>query len=275
MSLFGSYRLQEQVNNGGLAELWMATDEEGQHVAVRKMHGHLLKESAAPKLFKRGCEILAKLPPHENLVRYLDHGKIQKIPFLAMEYVEGANLKTLMLREDSALGEMLSDILYAMAAGLEHLHDHGVMHLDFKPENVVVSHGGRVLIVDFDTALPIPKKPEKVGKNSGTPGYMAPEQLRGEPLDQRADIFAFGLIAYELLTQRRPFAGDTPEEGVRNILDAAFCVKPPREYNPDIPSEVEQILLKCLQRDLFARWPSMTLVAAKLRRALGVRPVGA
>lgn len=273
MSLFGAYRLQELVNNGGLAELWMATDEAGQHVAVRKMHEHLLKESSAPKLFKRGCEILAKLPAHEHIVRYLDHGKIKKLPFLALEYVEGANLKTLMLREDPLLGELLSDILYAMANGLEHLHDSGVMHLDFKPENVMVSHGGRVLIVDFDTALPAPDKPEKLDQNSGTPSYMAPEQLRGQPMDQRADIFAFGLVAYELLTQRKPFAGDTPEDGVRNVLDENFRIKPIRDHNPGVPLDVEQIVLKCLQRDISARWPSMTFVAAKLRVALGVRLV--
>ncbi len=275
MSLFGTYRLQELVNNGGLAELWMATDEEGHHVAVRKMHEHLLKESSAPKLFKRGCEILAKLPPHEHIVRYLDHGKIKKFPFLALEYVEGANLKSLMLREDPLLGELISDILYAMANGLEYLHDSRVMHLDFKPENVMVSHGGRVLIVDFDTALPLPQKPEKLDKNSGTPGYMAPEQLRGQPIDQRADIFAFGLVAYELLTQRKPFAGDTPEDGVRNVLDGNFRVKSIREHNEHVPADVEQIVMKCLQRDIAARWPSMTLVAGKLRVALGIRLVSA
>ncbi len=275
MSLFGTYRLQELVNNGGLAELWMASDEDGYHVAVRKMHEHLLKESSAPKLFKRGCEILAKLPPHEHIVRYIDHGKIKKFPFLTLEYIEGANLKALILREDPLLGEMLSDILYAMAAGLDHLHNSGVMHLDFKPENVMVSHGGRVLIVDFDTALPLPKKPEKLDKNSGTPGYMAPEQLRGEPVDQRADIFAFGLVAYELLTQRKPFAGDTPEDGVRKILDDNFRIKSIREHNEYVPADVEQIIMKCLQRDLFARWPSMTFVAAKLRVALGVKLVAA
>lgn len=249
----------------------MATDEDGQHVALRKMHEHLLKESSAPKIFKRGCEILAKLPPHEHIVHYLTHGKIKKFPFLAIEYIEGSNLKGLILREEPILGEMLSDILYAMAAGLEHLHDSGVMHLDFKPENVMVSHGGRVLIVDFDTALPIPNKPQKLDKNSGTPSYMAPEQLRGLPMDHRADIFAFGLVAYELLTLRKAFAGDTPEDGVRNILDENFRIKPLRDHNPGIPIEVEQIVLKCLQRDPFTRWPSMTFVVAKLRMALGVR----
>ena len=97
-----------------------------------------------------------------------------------------------------------------MALGLSHVHESGFMHLDFKPENVLVTRNGNVRLIDFDLAQPIPEKPKKMSKNPGTPGYMAPEQLQRKPIDPRADIFAYGVAAYELLTNHKPFPGETP-----------------------------------------------------------------
>jgi len=153
---------------------------------------------------------------------------------------------------------------------LEHMHESGYMHLDFKPENVLVTRNASVRLVDFDLAQPIPEKPKKPsGKNPGTPAYMAPEQLLGEPINQRVDIFSFGVAAYELLTNQKPFPGDTPGEILRKQVDrSGFIV--PREYNPDMPLALEKVILRCLEREPERRYPFVGVMVRELQAALYV-----
>jgi serine/threonine protein kinase len=146
-----------------------------------------------------------------------------------------------------------------MAVGLEHVHDSGFMHLDFKTENVMVSRNGKVRLIDFDLALPIPKASIKLSKNTGTPSYMAPEQLKRQAIDHRVDIFAFGVTAYELLTGSKPFPGENPEDVLRQQLDIHFLAAP-RSLNPDIPTALEKTILKCLERDPNKRHPIMSVL---------------
>jgi serine/threonine-protein kinase len=154
-----------------------------------------------------------------------------------------------------------------MASGLEHVHESGFMHLDFKPENVLVTRNGNVRLIDFDLAQPIPEKPVKLSKNPGTPGYMAPEQLKREAIDPRADIFAFGVSAYELVTNYKPFPGETPAEILAAQLDDSAPI-PVREHNADIPHALENVILKCLQRDPEHRYPFMSVLSRDLKAAL-------
>jgi serine/threonine-protein kinase len=190
--------------------------------------------------------------------------------YLLMEYVESSNLKLLQARSDEVFTENIADILINMAVALEHLHDNGIMHLDFKPENVLMTRNGNIRLVDFDLCQPIPKTPKKMGKNPGTPEYMAPEQLRRQPLDQRADIFAFGVTAYELLTYQKPFPGETAEEILRSQADRRSSFSLPRDLNPDIPLALEKILLKCLESDPDKRYPIMSALVHDLKMALYV-----
>jgi serine/threonine-protein kinase len=149
------------------------------------------------------------------------------------------------------------------------VHDSGFIHLDFKPENILVTRNAGVRLIDFDLARVKPIEPKKMpGKNPGTPAYMAPEHLQGLAIDQRADIFAFGVTAYEVLTGAKPFPGDTPAEILRKQLNDE-CV-PPRELNPDIPPAMEKLILKCLRRELEDRYPYMSVVVRDLQAALYV-----
>jgi serine/threonine-protein kinase len=144
------------------------------------------------------------------------------------------------------------------------------MHLDFKPENVLVTQNANVRLVDFDLAQPIPEKPKKMSKNPGTPAYMAPEQLQNEPISHRADIFSFGVAAYELLTNQKPFPGETPAEILKKQLDRTSFVGP-REYNEDIPANLEKVILKCLELEAERRYPFMGVMARELQSALYVQ----
>ena len=266
---FGKYYLQELINSGGMADLWLATDSTGKHFALRKLRKTTAFDFVTRKRFLQGCEILSKIHNHEFVITYHEHGKIDGALYLLMEYVEGANLKQLYARTDEVLQQFVGNILIDMAVALEHVHDSGFMHLDFKPENVMVTRNGNVRLVDFDLAQPIPKEPIKLVKNPGTPAYMAPEQLLRQPIDHRVDIFSFGVSAYELLTGSKPYPGETPDEVLRQQLDPQFLT-PPRTLNPEIPANLEKTILKCLERDPTRRHPIMTVAVRELESALYV-----
>nr|WP_321349203.1 serine/threonine-protein kinase [uncultured Methanoregula sp.] len=264
---FGPYRLHELINSGGMADLWLATSQKEETFALRLMHEKLKYNFLAKRRFLRGCEILAKIHNHEQIIRYYDHGKLDGRLYLLMEYVEGANLREMFAQNDPILVEKVWSILLDMALALEYVHESGFMHLDFKPENLMITRNGQLRLVDFDLSLPRPDKPEKLWKYAGTPAYMAPEQLLHKPIDHRADIFAFGVVAYELLTWKRPFVGETAEEVMRRQLDPNSPLTPPREHNPQLSVPLEKAILKCLEREPDKRYPFMSVLIRDLQAA--------
>jgi serine/threonine-protein kinase len=267
---FGRFYLQELINSGGMADIWVATDTDHQTYALRRLHRHLRFNLTARRRFIRGCEVLAKVQPHECIIGYIEHGKISGTHYLLMEYLESSNLKQLFGRSDPILQENIGNILIDLALALEHVHDSGFMHLDFKPENVLLSRNANLRLVDFDLAQPRPDTPRKMSKNPGTPAYMAPEQLLRQPFDHRVDLYAFGVTAYELLTNVKPYAGETPEEILRKQMDRSFKVVSLRELNPDIPAALERTVLKCIERDPDNRYPYMSVLVRDLKAALYV-----
>ena len=252
-----------------MADIWLATDKDQNTYALRRLHDNLRFDFTARKRFWQGCEILSKIHNNDCVIGYYGHGKISGTMYLLMEYVEGSNLKLMYSEHDPVLLENVGNIIIDMATGLEHVHESGFMHLDFKPENVLVTRNASVRLADFDLALPIPKSPKKLAKNPGTPAYMAPEQLMREPVDQRADIFAFGVSAYELLTNYKPFPGDSAAEILARQKERSGFV-PPRQHNPDLPVGLEQVILKCLQQDPAHRYLFMAVLMHDLKAALYV-----
>jgi eukaryotic-like serine/threonine-protein kinase len=267
---FGRFYLQELINSGGMAEIWLATDSNNKVFALRRMHERYRFSFTARRRFARGCELLSLISDHPSIISYVEHGKVSMQPYLLMEYVEGENLKELYARHDPVLLENVAQILLDMAGALEHMHNNGFMHLDFKPENVLVTRNASVRLVDFDLAQPIGEKPMKIsGKNPGTPSYMAPEQLQAHPLTARADIFSFGVAAYELLTSQKPFPGETPTQILQQMLDRSSFVTP-RELNPDIPLALEKVILRSLEPDPDRRYPFIGIMVRELQNALYV-----
>ena len=214
--------------------------------------------------------MLSQLNQSQFVVGYVEHGKCEGTLYLLMDYVEAENLRQLFTRQDPILTENVAQILIDMAQGLADVHESGYMHLDFKPENVLVTRNGGVRLIDFDLAQPIPERPKKMSKNPGTPGYMAPEQLQRKPIDTRADIFAYGVTAYELLTNQKPFDGESPGEILAHELDLTGPVAP-REHNPGIPPALEKTILKCIDRDPERRYPFMSVLVRDLHEALYVK----
>lgn len=266
---FGPYKLHELINSGGMSDLFLATDQNNQTVAIRRMHQQGAFNFTAKKRFLRGCDVLKRIHNHEYVVSYIEHGKINGTPYLALEYIEGDNLKLLAARSDPVLGEFIGNILIESAQALEHVHDSGFVHLDFKPENLILSRGGALRLIDFDLSILKPEKPVKTRNNPGTPAYMAPEQLLRQPLDHRVDIWAYGVTAYELLAGEKPFPGDSAEEILRRQLDRSDF-RTPRELNPDIPASLEKIILKCLEQNMDKRYPFTSVLVRDLQAALYV-----
>ena len=267
---FGEYLLHECVAQGGITEIWMATDEFENVVAVRRLRRTCLKHSSAPKLFKAGLKVQRKLAPHSNIIRFINHGKAEGLPYMVLEYIQGADLKLVMSRNQDLI-DNLADVLIQMADGLTHLHDHGWIHLDYKPENIMVSLNGHASLLDFDTVQAMPRKPKKFPKITGTPAYMSPEQLEGKAIDHRADIYAWGVTAYELLSHCKPFAGSTPKESLRNQLNSQFHVKPVHLFNPEVPLPLSQLVHRCFAFPPEDRFPDMTILNAQLHKVLGVQ----
>lgn len=266
---FGPYRLEELINRGGFSEIWLARDRERRSVAIRRLINSSVFNFTERGRFFHGCEVLQGLQGSDLIIGYRDHGKIEGTPFLAMDYVEASNLKLLIARCDELLQEYLGNLLIDSARALEFVHDHGYMHLDFKPENLLVSRNANLKLIDFDLAQPIPDKPRKASRNPGTPAYMAPEQLQRLPFDRRVDVFAFGVTAYELVTLEKPFPGDSPDEILRRQLDPSDFRRP-REVNPQVPADLERIILKCLAIHPDQRYPFLSVVVRDLERALYV-----
>jgi serine/threonine protein kinase len=266
---FGRFYFKELLNSGGMADIWFVTDGRGKPYALRKLKSELRLNFLARRRFLRGCETHAKLNQSDFIVGYVEHGKADGTLYLLMDYIEADNLKMLFARHDPVLTENVAQILIDMAVGLSHVHESGFMHLDFKPENVLVTRNGGVRLIDFDLAQPISEKPVKMSKNPGTPGYMAPEQLQRKPIDSRADIFAYGVAAYELVTNRKPFPGETPGEILAAQLDHSSPA-PVREHNPKIPAALEKVILKCLAREPDRRYPFMSVLVRDLQNALYV-----
>ncbi|MDR3456828.1 MAG: serine/threonine-protein kinase [Verrucomicrobiae bacterium] len=264
---FDRFYLRELLNSGGMSEIWLVADGRGKPYALRKLKRELRFNFTARRRFMHGCKVLEQLADKDNIVGYVEHGKAEGTCYLVMDYVEAENLKELYVRQDPLLAENVAQILIDAATGLSHVHEAGYMHLDFKPENILVTRNGAVRLIDFDMAQPMPEKPVKFSKNPGTPGYMAPEQLKHEGIDGRADIFAFGVSAYELLANQKPFPGETPGE----ILAAQMAPEgavPLRVHNPDVPLALEKVIMKCIEREPDRRYPFCGIMLRDLQGAL-------
>lgn len=265
---FGPFYLFELLNSGGMADVWHATDQKGEAFALKKMHNHLRLNFWAQMGFIRGCKILAHISNHDYVIGYGSHGRIRGLPYLQMEYVENSNLKEVYNRRDSLLQDAIGNILIDMAVAIEHVHDSGFMHLDFKPENVLVTRNGNIRLVDFDLAQKRPPRPKAYSRNPGTPPYMAPEVIRKQPMDHRADFFSYGVVAYELLCYKKPFPGENAEDVLRGQLSGGLI--PPSRHNPGIHLALEKIIMRCLEVDPDKRYADASMLVHALEAVLYV-----
>ena len=263
---FANFNVLEKINQGGMADVYLVTDQQGERFILRVLLPEFRLHWGRTRQFDWGSKVMQQLD-HPNIVHFYGSGTFRGLRYAVIEYVDGPNLKEAILRGDPNLRAHQLKLLMGMASGLAHVHERGFLHLDFKPENILVpkiTYDPKLL--DFDLAIPRPTKPKRAAKLSGTPFYLAPEQLARQPVDERADIFSFGITAYEMLTGRKPITGETREEILSKYADFNEHLRPPRTLVPDVPRAIEAVVLKCLEKDPERRYPAMSLVVRDLQK---------
>ena len=259
--LGGRYRIIGLLGRGGMGEVYRATDLTlGQPVALK-----FLPEEAArnQRLLERfhGEVRVARLVSHPNVCRVYDIGEVEGMPFISMEYVDGEDLASLLLRIGRLPADKAVQMSRKLCAGLTAAHDRGVIHRDLKPQNIMIDKRGEVVIMDFGLAA-ISDQLSGAEARNGTPAYMAPEQLKGTGATAKSDIYALGLVLYELFTGRRPYDA----KNVRQLIDLQDAVQltSMSSVAADIEPAVEKAIRRCLDPDPLKRPANALAVAAAL-----------
>lgn len=264
----GRYQIIEQLGEGGMATVYKAFDPQLERfVAIKVIRiEHLPQELIlrALKRFEREAKALARLN-HPNIVRVIDFGEHLGKPYLVMDLVPGGTLKQ-KLTDQPMHYEKAASLLLPIARALEYAHGQGILHRDVKPGNILIDDKGTPILSDFGVAklLEVEETMDLTGSSLGvgTPAYMAPEQFQGKLLDARADVYALGVVFYELVTGRKPYTGNTPGE----ILwkQASEALPGPRQHNPGLPVRVEKVILKALAKKPDDRYQDVAHFAAAL-----------
>jgi eukaryotic-like serine/threonine-protein kinase len=272
---FGRYTLLCRLATGGMANLYLARflgpDGFEKLVAIKRIHEHLTENPEFVQMFIDEARLAARIN-HPNVAQVLELGTVGKSYFIAMEYVEGETL-TSVLRLVKPQYPVGARILANAAAGLHAAHELRssagqllqVVHRDVSPSNLLITYEGSVKVVDFGVARARGKMHSTaVGTVKGKLAYMAPEQAQHQEIDRRADIFALGIILYELTTWQRLFRADTEQETVAKVVECK--IPPPSVMVDDYPSELEEIVLRALQKDPAKRYQTAQQMEQELEQ---------
>ena len=252
--LAGKYRLERRLGKGAAAEAWEAENVLlGRMVAVKVLHRHLVKSAATRAHFLSEARAAAQIV-HPNVVNVFDIGVADEgLPFIVMELCDGETLSNVIDGRGPMGVSYAVDLMAQVLAGLHAAHELGIVHRDLKPDNLIVVHPRPeqpvVKVLDFGIAQGVfgDTHEDAGGAVFGTPEYMPPEQARGEPVDARADLYAAGVILYELLTGVVPFSGDSPAQTIARMLTTA--PEAPSRLVPGIPASLDRIVLFALAKD--------------------------
>jgi tetratricopeptide (TPR) repeat protein/predicted Ser/Thr protein kinase len=251
----GKYQVQRVLGRGGMGTVYEALDPFiARKVALKTMIAGLVDNPELKARFLREAQAAGGLR-HRNIVTVYDLGEDKGQPYIAMEFIEGTDLEKVIQGKEPRTVEWKLDVLRQVCEGLSYAHKNGIVHRDVKPANVAVTHDGEVKIMDFGIAHLQSSTMTKSGLVLGTVHYMAPEQIEGQKVDHRADIFSVGAIAYELIAYKRPFDGDTITAVMYKIMHDRPDPKalPQTEYSPGL----QNIIMKCLARDVRERYQSL------------------
>ena len=263
---YGRFRIDGTLGRGGMAVVYLAHDTElGRPVAVKVLADHGMEDHSFRARFAREARIAAGLT-HPNVVQVFDVGEEAGRPFIVMEYVEGETLGDELRRERRLAPARVIDVARQCCAGLACAHAAGLVHRDIKPQNLLVAADGAVKIADFGVAHALDQtRLTLTGSIVGTARYLAPEQTVSTRVTGAADVYALGVVMYELLTGRPPHPGDSLPELV--LAKRRESAKPPRALRPEIPAQLDAAVVSCL-----AAAPERRPTAAGLAEALTDEP---
>jgi serine/threonine-protein kinase len=260
------YRLMNLMMTGQTSQVWEVAElASGRHFALKMLLPEHVK-SAEQRFFLFHEGEVGRQIVHPKIIKMLTLIKDSKHPYLIMEFFPSTNLKLRIMHKEPFIKENLQGIIEQAATGLAFMHERGWVHRDVKPDNILVNSAADVRLIDFALAQRISKKglfKRRSGKAQGTRSYMSPEQIRGEPLDQRADIYSFGITIYELLTFRPPFRASNPQD----LLQKQILEKPapPQLYNPEISDDLADLVMRMLSKKREDRPPDFHAFLMKFR----------
>jgi eukaryotic-like serine/threonine-protein kinase len=262
---FGPYEVMSVIGEGGMAVVYKGYQQSlNRYVAIKVLRAELARDQEFVERFRREALAVADLS-HPNILHVYDAGYANGVYYIVMAYVDGGSLKDLI-----AQGRVEMEYALAIAAqvadALHHGHQRGIVHRDVKPSNILISRDGRPLLTDFGIAKALHETTglTRTGTSIGTPEYMAPEQIQGQPVDARTDIYALGIVLYEMLAGWVPFSATTP---VATLYKQVNEPPPPlRQMNIGISPWVQEIVLKAMEKNPWDRYQKASEMAAVLRQ---------
>ena len=258
------YRIDATVARSGMSTLFKATDlNDGRQVAIKVPHPEMEADPILFERFKREQEIGQTLD-HPGVVKTYN-GEERSRVYMVIEWVEGRLLRTILNQERKLPIERAVNITLGICDALDYMHKHGVVHRDLKPENIMVDAQDHIKLIDFGIAMKEDARRltfVNLSATLGTPDYISPEQVKGQRGDQRSDIYALGIMLYEMLTGQTPFSGPNPLA----VMNARVLndPRPARKLNAQISPEVEEILFRALERDPRHRYATANEMAWEL-----------
>ena len=259
------YQIISRVGSGGMADVYKAKDQKlDRLVAVKVLKPEFREDTNFVAKFGKEAQAAAGLS-HPNVVNVFDVGEDRGLYYIVMELVEGITLKAYITRKGKLSVKEATSIAIQVSLGLEAAHNRGIVHRDVKPQNIIISTDGKVKLSDFGIAKAT--NSNTITANvMGSVHYSSPEQVRGGASDARSDIYSLGITMYEMVTGRVPYDGDTTVAVAIKHLQEEMV--PPSRYTPDIPYSMEQIILKCTQKNPDRRYQNMAQLIEDLKRSL-------
>ncbi|WP_344370087.1 Stk1 family PASTA domain-containing Ser/Thr kinase [Agromyces tropicus] len=270
----GRYQVRSRIARGGMATVYLATDLRlERRVAIKIMHGHLADDNTFKTRFVQEARSAARLA-HPNVVNVFDQGQDADMAYLVMEYLPGITLRDLLKDYKRLTPEQTVDILDAVLSGLAAAHKAGIVHRDLKPENVLLADDGRIKLGDFGLARAASANTATGQALLGTIAYLSPELVTRGVADARSDIYALGIMAYEMLTGEQPYVGEAPMQIA--YQHANESVPAPSTRMPSVPAELDELVLWATARDPDERPADARIMLDRLREIEpGLRPGGA
>jgi len=270
------FELMSQVGSGGIGVVYKVRDlETDEIVAIKVLKPEIANDPEVQENFKRELCISRKIT-HKNVCRIYDFCRSDGVAYASMEFIVGESLLSRLNRSGSVPVNEAIEIVRQICAGLREAHSQGIVHRDLKPANIMLDRSGTVKIMDFGVARMIPGTSQgtpMTGTIVGTPAYMAPEQAELKPVSACTDIYALGLVLYEMVTGFPAFSGEPPVAvALKQIREYP---KRPREIAPNLSPLIEAVIMKCIQKDIAKRYQSVDELAAALHKAARARPVPA
>jgi serine/threonine-protein kinase len=273
--LLNRYRVDSFIGRGAMADVYKVWDTQRvSFLAMKLLHEELAVDAIFLRRFQREARTLAQLQ-HPSIVRFYGLEEDDLLVCIMLDYIDGSTLQREIKQAQGPLALLrVTEIFRPVCSAIHYAHLQGAVHCDLKPSNILIAEAGRVLVTDFGLAHILEGAASTTMIGGGTPAYMAPEQVRGDELTRQTDIYALGVILFEMLTGgERPFTGEDSQTtgSLRNKVMWAHVNQPapsPRQYNPNVSAQLAAVVTRCLEKDPAARFPSALDLLITLENAI-------